>query len=62
MNLFLGQQACSSNLTTLLDHGFEGAFGRLTLFLVEDQRLTPKQRKELIKILVIKLEIHDEYD
>jgi len=32
------------------------------LFLVEVQRLTPKQRKELIEILVIKLEIHDECD
>lgn len=56
------QQACSTALTTLLDHGFEGAFGRLMLFLVEDQRLNPKQRKELIKILIIKLEIYDEYD
>jgi len=56
------QQACSTALTTLLDHGFEGALGRLMLFLVEVQRLTPKQRKELIEILVIKLKIHDEYD
>lgn len=45
------QEACSTALRTLLDHGFDGAFGRLMLFLVEDQKLTPKQRKELIKIL-----------
>ena len=45
------KDACSTALNTLLDYGFDGAFGRLMLFLVEDQKLTPKQRKELIKIL-----------
>jgi predicted transcriptional regulator len=45
------EQACSTALKTLLDHGFDGAFGRLMLFLVEEQKFTPKQRKELIRIL-----------
>jgi BlaI family penicillinase repressor len=45
------KEACSTALKSLLDHGFDGAFGRLMLFLVEDQKLTPKQKKELIKIL-----------
>jgi len=45
------KEACSTALKSLLEHGFDGAFGRLMLFLVEEQKLTPKQRKELIKIL-----------
>ena len=45
------KEACSTALKLLLDHGFDGVFGRLMLFLVEDQKLTPKQRKELVKIL-----------
>ena len=45
------KEACSTAFKSLLDHGFDGAFGRLMLFLVEEQGLSPKQRKELIKIL-----------
>jgi len=45
------QEACSTALRTLLDHGFDGAFGRLMAFFVEDQKLTAKQRRELIEIL-----------
>ena len=41
------KEACSTALKSLLEHGFDGAFGRL----MEDQKLTPKQKRELIKIL-----------
>lgn len=45
------RQARRTALSTLLDQAFDGAFGPLMHFLVEDQKLSAKQRKELIKIL-----------
>ena len=45
------QQARQTALWTLLNQAFDGAFGPLMHFLVEDQNLTAKQRKQLIKIL-----------
>jgi len=45
------QQARSTALRTVLDHAFDGAFGPMMHFLVEDQKLSPKQRRELIAIL-----------
>jgi len=45
------RQARRTALKTLLDQAFGGAFGPLVHFLVEDQKLSDKQRKELIKIL-----------
>lgn len=45
------KQARRTALRTLLTQAFDGAFGPLMHFLLEDQSLTAKQRKELIKIL-----------
>jgi BlaI family penicillinase repressor len=45
------QQARSAALRTVLDHAFDGAFGPMMHFLVEDQKLSPKQRQELIALL-----------
>jgi BlaI family transcriptional regulator, penicillinase repressor len=44
-------QARRTALRGVLDHAFDGAFGPLMHFLVEDEKLTPKQRQELIEIL-----------
>jgi len=35
----------------MLDHAFDGAFGPMMHFLVEDEKLSASQRKELIEIL-----------
>jgi BlaI family penicillinase repressor len=45
------RQARRTALSKLLDQAFDGAFGPLMHFLVEDENLSAKQRKELIKIL-----------
>jgi len=45
------RQARRTALTTLLDQAFDGAFGPLMHFLVEDQKLSAKQRRELIRVL-----------
>jgi BlaI family penicillinase repressor len=45
------QQARRTALRAVLDHAFDGAFGPLMHFLVEDGKLTSKQRQELIEIL-----------
>ncbi len=45
------RQARQTALKTLLDQAFGGAFGPLVHFLAEDQKLSEKQRKELIRIL-----------
>jgi len=45
------RQARRTALKMLTYRAFDGAFGPLMHFLVEDQNLTPKQRRELIKIL-----------
>lgn len=39
-------------LRTLLDQAFDGAFGPLMHFLVEEEKLTAKQRREIMQILV----------
>ena len=39
------------NRLVLLDQAFDGAFGPLMHFLLEDKGLSGKQRRELIKIL-----------
>lgn len=49
--ILLRHQARQTALRTLLTQAFDGAFGPLMHFLLEDQNLTAKQRKELIKIL-----------
>ncbi|MHC4461937.1 MAG: BlaI/MecI/CopY family transcriptional regulator [Planctomycetota bacterium] len=49
--ILLRHQARQTALRTLLTQAFDGAFGPLMHFLVEDQNLTARQRKELIKIL-----------
>lgn len=45
------QKARRSALRMLANQAFDGAFGPLMHFLVEQQNLTAKQRKELIEIL-----------
>jgi BlaI family penicillinase repressor len=44
-------KARRSALRALVNQAFDGAFGPLVHFLVEQEKLTSKQRKELIKIL-----------
>lgn len=45
------QKAQQSALRTLANQAFDGAFGPLMHFLLEEEKLTSKQSKELIKIL-----------
>ena len=45
------QQARKTALRSVLDQAFDGAFGPLMHFLLEDQKLSAKQRRELIEIL-----------
>ena len=45
------QKARRSALRMLANQAFDGAFGPLMHFLLEDQKLTARQRKELIEIL-----------
>ncbi len=44
-------QARRTAVSTLLDQAFDGAFGPMMHFLAEDEDMSAKQRKELIKIL-----------
>ena len=46
------QKARRSALRILANQAFDGTFGPLMHFLVQEQKLTSKQRKELIEILV----------
>ncbi len=45
------RQARRTALSSVLNQAFDGAFGPLMHFLLEDQKLSAKQRRELIKIL-----------
>ena len=45
------QKARRRALHTLANQAFDGAFGPLMHFLLEDQKLTPKQRQELMQTL-----------
>jgi BlaI family penicillinase repressor len=45
------QKAQRSALRTVANQAFDGAFGPLMHFLLEDEKLTAKQREELIKTL-----------
>ena len=45
------RQARKTALSTVLNQAFDGAFGPLMHFLLEDRKLSAKQRRELIKIL-----------
>ena len=45
------REARQSALRIILNQAFDGAFGPLMHFLLEDQELSAKQRRELIKIL-----------
>ena len=45
------QNARRSALKSLVNQAFDGAFGPLMHFLVEDQELSPKERAELAKVL-----------
>ncbi len=40
-----------SALVSLANQAFDGAFGPLMHFLIEDKKLSPRQRKEVIKAL-----------
>ncbi len=45
------RQARRTAMRIMLDQAFDGAFGPMMHFLVEDGKLSADQRKELIKIL-----------
>lgn len=45
------QDARKSALRAMLDHAFEGALGPLMHFLTEDEKLSTKDKQELIQIL-----------
>ena len=45
------QQARRNAIKNLANQAFDGAFGPLMHFLLEDQKLSATQRRELIKIL-----------
>ncbi len=45
------RQARRTAMRIMLDQAFDGAFGPMMHFLVEDEKLSADQRKELIKIL-----------
>ena len=45
------RQARRTAMRIMLDQAFDGAFGPMMHFLVEDESLSADQRKELIKIL-----------
>jgi predicted transcriptional regulator len=44
-------QAQRNALKSLVNQAFDGAFGPLRHFLVEDQKVTDKQKEDLIKAL-----------
>ena len=45
------RQARRTAMRIMLDQAFDGAFGSMVHFLVEDEKLSADQRKEFIKIL-----------
>lgn len=45
------RQAQKTALRTVLDRAFDGAFGPMMSFLVEDENLSVSERKKLIEIL-----------
>ncbi|OHB83510.1 MAG: hypothetical protein A2Z38_09000 [Planctomycetes bacterium RBG_19FT_COMBO_48_8] len=45
------RQARRTAMRIMLDQAFDGAFGPMIHFLVEDESLSAEERKELIKIL-----------
>ena len=54
------RQARKTALRMLLDQAFDGAFGPMMHFLVEDEKLSAKEREELIQILTRKSSIKGE--
>ena len=49
--LLTRQNARRSALKSLANQAFDGAFGPLMHFLLEDQKLTPKQKEQLLDAL-----------
>ncbi len=45
------EKAQRSAVRTVVDQAFDGAFGPLLHFLVTDEKLTDKERKQLIRLL-----------
>ncbi len=45
------KKARKSAFSKLMDQAFDGAFGSMLHFLIDDQPLTEKQRAEILKIL-----------
>ena len=48
------RQARKTALSMLLNQAFDGAFGPMMHFLVEDEKLSVKEREELIQVLTRK--------
>lgn len=49
--LLTRQNARRSALKSLANQAFDGAFGPLMHFLLEDQKISAKQKKEILKVL-----------
>lgn len=49
--LLTRQNARRNALKSLANQAFDGAFGPLMHFLLEDQKVTPKQRRELMEAI-----------
>jgi BlaI family penicillinase repressor len=53
------RQARRTALKLVLDRAFDGAFGPMMHFLVEDEKLSAGQREEIIKILFEKTKVRE---
>jgi BlaI family penicillinase repressor len=49
--LLTRENARRGALETLVDRAFDGAFGSLVHFLIDSKKLSPEQRKKLLKML-----------
>ena len=52
--LLTARTARKAALRSLVDHAFEGAFGPLMHFLLQEEKLSPSERRKLIEMLETK--------
>jgi BlaI family penicillinase repressor len=50
-SLITKSSARTSALKALANHAFDGAFGSLVHFLIEDKKLSPREKKSLLEAL-----------